>query len=108
MATEITPVNNPGPNPNKFNYSVYSTPGISVDQLDAMAKSFFSATGLTGWVLVIFTGIKLIVALAYIWARFKLNNIKQMIENQQYQQSQANDAKNSIDGDDLDNGLSKS
>lgn len=81
----------------KFDYTRYKTPGITIEQLDSMAAAFFNPNGTTGWVTIIWAAIKLIVALAYIWARFKLVDTQLEIEKQQYEVARANSNKTEVD-----------
>lgn len=68
-----------------FNYTKYQTPGITVAQLDALYTGAMNPDGNTGYVAIAWTGIKLIIALAYIFARDKLVSQQEQLALQQYE-----------------------
>lgn len=84
----------------QFDYIKYQTKGISVDQLDMLAKSVFSADGGTNWLSAIWGGLKLGFAIAYIFARAKLVDEQMQIEKQQYEVSQTDGNQNEVNNQD--------
>jgi hypothetical protein len=89
----VTPPVTPGP---VFDYTKYQTPGITVAQLDMLASSVFGASSVAGYAGMIWGGVKLIVALAYIWARDKLVSQQEELALQQYQVAQTDSNQNEV------------
>lgn len=63
---------------NKRTLADYRRPAVTVDKLDLLADTIFSATKSPSTITMIFTVLKLAIALAYISVRAKL--IKEEIE----------------------------
>ena len=81
-----------------YDYTKAQTPGISVSQLDMLANSIFSASPVTGWPGMVWAGIKLVVAVAYVWARAKMIEQQMLLEKQQYEVAHTNANQSEIDG----------
>lgn len=90
-----------GTNPEKFDYTQYTASGLTLAQLDSFAKSFFNAPG-SSWITLTLTGLRLIVALFYLYARSKIIDNALLVAKQEYQQDQGTTGQNEIGGDNLD------
>jgi hypothetical protein len=71
--------------PFQYDYTKLQNPTLSVEQLDKIAADVFNPNGVTGWFAVAWAAVKLLAALGYIWARYKLVDSQQLIEKQRYE-----------------------
>jgi hypothetical protein len=92
MTIPATPPTDPGFQPD---YTTYTSTSLSVAQLDALAAFVFnnSTAGLVGSIAA---GLKLIAAIAYIWARQKMVDNQMAVAKQQYEVAQANADQNEV------------
>jgi hypothetical protein len=90
-----TPTPTPTPAPFVFDYTAYNNPGLTVQQLDALATAVFAPTG-TGTFAMIFGSIKLAVAIAYIFCRSKMIDEQLQIQKQQYENAQDDNNQNEV------------
>ena len=77
----------------------YNKPAISVERLDMLADSIFSSTKSPSKLTLIFTGIKLLVAVAYITVRYKLIKKELEIESQRHRNEEIEDNRDEVDTD---------
>jgi hypothetical protein len=83
----------------RYDYTKYRSRAITVEKLDQLAEFVFADTG-TSTISMIFTGIKLALALAYLSARTIMIDKEQAIARQIYEIER--DGKLDPDKDDMD------
>ncbi len=69
----------------------YQRPAITVEKLDMLADSIFSSTKVPSTLTMIFTAIKLLIAVAYITVRYKLIQKELEIVSQTVRNDEIND-----------------
>lgn len=89
------PANDP-----RYKYEDIRPPSVPVEILDNLAKSIFDpAAAQLSWLGVIFTGLKLAFAVAYLWAREKLLVQQAEFKKQVYEREQAGKNQNDLEKD---------
>ncbi len=86
----------------RYKYQDLRPPTVPVEILDNLAASIFDPNaGKLGWVGVIYTGVKLLFAVAYIFARQKLVEAQAEYKKQVYEREQAGQNQGDLDKDPL-------
>jgi hypothetical protein len=84
----VTNPTTPAPADFRFDYAAAQTKGITVAQLDQLASFVFGGVPVNPFTAAI-AGIRLVIALAYVWVREKLVAEQMQVQKQQYELAQA-------------------
>lgn len=84
----------------RFEYQNLRRPGLTVAQLDQMF-SFVTSDVKFGLVGSIIAGVKLLVVVAYVFARERLISQEIAFKKQEYERNQAGENQGELDQDDL-------
>jgi ABC-type branched-subunit amino acid transport system permease subunit len=77
------------------NYAQYQSKALTVDQLDKIASFVFIGGAGTTWGAMI-AGIKLLVAVGYVWVRQAMVDKEIALQKQQYEVAQTNRNNNDV------------